>query len=132
FYFRRRPGAAVRTPPAYPHQRHGNPAGGDQRSHGRPSFLRPCSRTRFRPATTLALIISLSSSPKTQAIWIMALPNGLVLSMACWSLYRATPAESNPAVALATCSTLLPNRSIDQHVHTSNRRRTASVSIWLN
>jgi hypothetical protein len=28
-------------------------------------------------------VISRSSSPNTQAIWIMALPNGLVLSMPC-------------------------------------------------
>jgi hypothetical protein len=24
------------------------------------------------------------------------------------------------------------DRSIDQHMHTSNRRRTAPLSIWLN
>ena len=35
-------------------------------------------------------------------------------------------------MALATCRTLLPNRSIDQHMRTSNRRRTASLSIRLN
>jgi hypothetical protein len=35
-------------------------------------------------------------------------------------------------MALATCRTLLPSRSIDQHMRTSNRRRTASLSIRLN
>ena len=39
---------------------------------GRPSFF-PCWRTRFRPAMTLLQIISRSGSPKTDAIWIIAL-----------------------------------------------------------
>jgi hypothetical protein len=50
---------------------------------GRPNVFLPSARTRFNPATTRALIISRSSSPKTHAICIMALPNGVVLSIAC-------------------------------------------------
>ena len=95
-------------------------------------LLDPLLADPVQPGDDPRRIISRSSSPKTQAIWIMALPNGLVLSMACWSLYRATPAASSSAIALATCRTLLPSRSIDQHMHTSNRPRTASLSIWLN
>ena len=46
-------------------------------------LLDPLFSDTVQPATTRARIISRSSSPKTHAIWIMALPNGLVLSMAC-------------------------------------------------
>jgi hypothetical protein len=40
--------------------------------------------------------------------------------------------ESISAIAVATCRTRLPRRSMDQTMSTSNRRRTASLSIWLN
>ena len=45
----------------------------------------PCWRMRSRPARTLLRMIDLSCSPNTDAIWIMARPTGVVLSMACWS-----------------------------------------------
>ena len=63
----------------------------------RPSqLLDPLFANTVQSGPTRALIISLSSSPNTQAICIMALPNGLVLSIACWSLNRA-PRRRHPS-----------------------------------
>ncbi len=59
--------------------------------------------------------ISRSSSPNTHPIWIMALPNGLVESIARRSLYRATPAASNSAMALATLGRSC--RAVDRPAH---------------
>jgi hypothetical protein len=53
--------------------------------HFRTTQLLPLRPDAVQPGVDLLRIMCRSCSPETDAIWIMARPIGVVLSMACWS-----------------------------------------------